>query len=82
VTTLTKLKTVAKSVGATVEQDYPGCVQVVAPVGKWWFESGGPHLRVDWVNGGGYPDASLKREVIIDAIERIRGGYVDEPIDA
>lgn len=64
--------------GATVEYDYPGVYQVVAPMGKWWFESASPHLRVDWVNAGGHVDASMKSDAIQDAIDRMKSGYIKE----
>ena len=75
---LKTLKAAAQKIGATVEVDYAGCAQVVAPIGKFWFESSGPHLRVDWCNGIGTPDSTLKPSAIADAIDRMKSGYIPE----
>jgi hypothetical protein len=75
------LKWAAAKVGATVEDDSAGshiCYQVVAPAGKWWVESDGPHLVVATRRG----DKLWLAEAIADGVERIGYGLYDEPVDA
>jgi hypothetical protein len=76
--TVADLKKAAVAYGATVENDAPGVYQVVAPVGKWWRESSGPHLRVDFQEyGGRVGDAKWRSEEISDAINRMKSGLED-----
>ena len=77
--TMKHLQLAAAAVGATIEQDAPGIFQLVAPDGKYWFESAGPYLRVDWTDAVGRPESSMKSDAIKDAITRLKGGYIDEP---
>ena len=77
---LKDLEIAATTYGATVEcdSDEPRgwhVYQAVAPDGKWWRESNGPHLRVEWLQHGNW---QADRDFAInDAIERMAIGYED-----
>jgi hypothetical protein len=65
------LKNAAEKLGATVEDDSDGrwtVLQVVAPAGMIWRDSGGKHLKVEW------PAGNKGSEPITDAINRIKVG--------
>jgi len=76
--TVTTLRKAASGVGATVEQDAIGVYQVVAPEGKFWHDSNGPHLRVDFTNAVGRIDPELRQEELTRAIDRISFGLYAE----
>jgi hypothetical protein len=75
--TITDLKKAANAHMGTVEQDAPGVFQCVAPKGKWWRESNGPHLRVDFTDHVGRVDKEMKQDAIQDAMDRMSSGLED-----
>lgn len=78
-----KLNQAAAVFGGHVEDDSDGqgiCLQVCAPDGKHWVESGGPHLVVFTYAG---PQSWLD-DAVTDGLERIAEGVCeagDEPDD-
>lgn len=69
------LERAAREVGARVEDDSAGhdiCFQLIAPDGKWWAESYGPHLAVVTARG---PQAWLD-DAVADGIHRMGSGFV------
>ena len=72
--TIRDLRKAADAYMGTVEQDSKGVFQCVAPAGKWWRESNGPHLRVDFEDFAGNVSKEMKQEAIEDAINRMKSG--------
>jgi len=73
---LATLKRAAAKVGATVENDSSGnwiCYQIIAPDGKWWAESCGPHLAVNTARG----NKDWLADAIKDGIDRIESGLIE-----
>jgi hypothetical protein len=82
VLTLATLKKVAREYGATVEDDSSGesiVYAIIAPKGKCWVEGHLHTLMIEWEPRQNLP--WWKQAEIKDAIERMRYGLLDCPLD-
>jgi hypothetical protein len=78
------LERLAKTAGASLEEDLPWrdmrTFQIVAPDGMRWTDGSTTCLRVDWAKGSSQHSAKFNANAYLDASSRIACGL--EPIPA